>query len=130
MNELQILWVGLAGGAGAALRVYTSAALESRWGSTGWGLYFGGHLGTLCVNLLGCLLLGALSQLFSGNARILVVGGFLGGLTTFGTFSAILLEHAEGSNFATLCLQVSAHLVGGVMAVWAGRELLLLVSGR
>ncbi len=48
--------------------------------------------GTLAVNLLGCLLIGALSSVpdekffFGSNGRILLMTGFCGAFTTFSTF--------------------------------------------
>lgn len=121
MKDLQIVWIGLAGGIGAICRVYASAALEQRWGIA----LFGGHLGTLTVNLVGCFLVGVLSQVLDQvvhqDLRLVVIGGLLGGLTTFGTFGALLLEHLDRGAWAGMATHVGVHLIGGVAAVWAGR---------
>ena len=76
-----------AGGAGGAmLRYWMSGAVQ---GITGTGFPWG----TLAVNVLGSLILGALMQmsterfLFSQGTRLLLTTGFCGGLTTFSTFS-------------------------------------------
>lgn len=119
MKELQILWIGLAGGLGAVCRVYASSALES-W--TRLEL-FGGHLGTLSVNLLGCAMVGAAMHLVSDGWRLVVIGGLLGGLTTFGTLGALLLDHVERGAWLGLGVHLFGHLLGGVLAVWLGREL-------
>lgn len=50
-------------------------------------------LGTVAVNLIGGMLIGLASAFFSHNAgmppelRLMIITGFLGGLTTFSTFS-------------------------------------------
>lgn len=123
MKELQFLWIGLAGGLGAIFRVYASAALES-WTKVE---LFGGHLGTLLVNLFGCLLVGAAMHLLSDGWRLVVVGGFLGGLTTFGTLGALMFDHLERGAMLGLGAHLVGHLVGGVVAVFAGRELARLL---
>lgn len=123
MKELQFLWIGLAGGLGAIFRVYASAALES-WTKVE---LFGGHLGTLIVNLFGCLLVGASMHLLSDGWRLVVVGGFLGGLTTFGTLGALMFDQLERGAMLGLGAHLVGHLVGGVVAVFAGRELARLL---
>lgn len=82
-------------------------------------------LGTLAANLIGGFLMGVVLALFdqmqalSPAVRLAIITGFLGGLTTFSTFSgetvslllrqqyaataAIMLAHTLGSILATLC---------------------------
>ena len=77
-------------------------------------------LGTLAANVVGGYLIGLAVAFFSENAsvpaevRLLVITGFLGGLTTFSTFSAeavTLLARAQYGWGAALIL---AHLVGSI----------------
>lgn len=77
-------------------------------------------LGTLAANLLGGFLMGMAMQLFMQHAvlppalRLAVTTGFLGGLTTFSTFSAetvILLLRQE---YLWTLVIVLVHVLGSV----------------
>jgi CrcB protein len=83
-------------------------------------------LGTLAANLIGGYLMGiALALLWHfealpPEARLLITTGFLGGLTTFSTFSgeaALLLARQQFGWAAALTL---AHVVGSVALTFAG----------
>lgn len=75
-------------------------------------------LGTLAANLLGGLIMGLVMALFaqfqalSPELRLFVTTGFLGGLTTFSTFSAetvtLMLRQEYAWALAIICL----HLIG------------------
>jgi len=66
-----------------------------RWWLGGWlnPVFPTIPLGTLAANLIGGLLVGVASAFFTHNSglapewRLLVITGFMGGLTTFSTFS-------------------------------------------
>src|SRR5262245_59488098 len=83
--------------------------------------------GTLAVNLIGCLVVGFLSQLaetrgvFTPETRTLVFVGVLGGFTTFSAFGneTINLWREGQSSFALL--NITAHLVLCLGAVWLSR---------
>lgn len=123
----KILLIGLGGGLGAILRYYLGGYVQQL------GNNFTFPIGTVIVNLLGCLVIGLLSQLadsrsvFTPEARLFVFIGLLGGFTTFSTFgneSINLLREAEnGPAF----WYVSLHLFGGLGAVWLGRILAFLI---
>jgi CrcB protein len=125
---MKFLLIACGGGAGAILR-YLAA---------GWGqrLTDGAFpLGTLLVNLSGCLLIGFIGSMFAGPAivreeyRLAILVGFLGGFTTFSTFGfetfALLSErewwHAAGN--------VAISNVLGLFAVWLGFKLALYWQG-
>lgn len=80
------LAVAAGGAGGAMLRYWMSGAVQ---GLSGEGFPWG----TLAVNVLGSLMLGALLQMsterlvFSPGTRLLLTTGFCGSLTTFSTFS-------------------------------------------
>ena len=75
-------------------------------------------LGTLVANLLGGYLIGVavavianMPQL-SPQARLFVVTGFLGGLTTFSTFSAEVVTQLQQGHTAWALATALAHLLG------------------
>ena len=83
---LNILAVFTGGGTGAICR-YLATKLSAKYiGSCIWG--------TLSVNILGCFLIGYIFALTMQKAasmppavKLFLTAGFLGGLTTFSTFS-------------------------------------------
>lgn len=90
-------------------------------------------LGTLLVNLLGCLLAGALVQWLSMRApagawRPLLQVGFLGAFTTFSAFAVDSLGLWQEGQAGLVLLNVLANValsLGAVLAgVWAARALL------
>jgi CrcB protein len=83
-------------------------------------------LGTLAANMIGGYLMGvavAVLTHFSAlpaELRLLVTTGFLGGLTTFSTFSAeatTLLERQQTGWAAAL---IAAHVTGSILLTLAG----------
>ena len=83
--------------------------------------------GTLTVNLLGCFLIGFLSQLaetrgaFTPETRALVFIGVLGGFTTFSSFGNDTLNLLrDGQTFNALA-NVGANVIFGLFLVWLGR---------
>lgn len=85
--------------------------------------------GTLTVNLVGCLVIGFLSQwadargAFSTEARAFVFIGVLGGFTTFSSFGNDTLNLARNGWMALALTNVGANVVVGLFAVWLGRVL-------
>ena len=83
---LKVLLIALGGAAGSVLRY-----LLHGWLQRAAGIRF--PLGTLAVNVLGCLLIGCLAALFLAHSQIReeyrlgLTVGVLGGFTTFSTFS-------------------------------------------
>lgn len=75
-------------------------------------------LGTLAANLLGGYLVGfavayfALRSALPPEARLFVITGFLGGLTTFSTFSAEVVSLLSQSQFGWGLAAMGAHLAG------------------
>lgn len=83
-------------------------------------------LGTLAANLLGGYIIGIALALFERHAslppevRLLVITGFLGGLTTFSTFSAELTSLLARADLAWAAAMLSAHLGGSVLLTALG----------
>jgi CrcB protein len=90
-------------------------------------------LGTLAANLIGGYLIGtALAVLSHFEAlppeiRLLVVTGFLGGLTTFSTFSAEAATLLGRSQYGWTAVLVLTHVVGSIAMTFAGVASMRLV---
>jgi fluoride exporter len=126
MSKL-LVFVGIGGFAGSVLRYGLSGYVQQITQSTGFSY------GTLAVNVLGCFIIGFLSQLvetqgvFSAETRAALIPGFLGGFTTFSTFSNESLNLFRDNESVLGFVNVGAHLVLGLGAVWAGRALAALI---
>jgi len=81
-------------------------------------------LGTLIANLLGCFLIGILigsGKTETNNSLKLSFGvGFLGALTTFSTFGAETIGHAQSGNLGIAGANVAVNVVVGLLAVVIG----------
>ena len=114
---VSIQW--LAVGGGAALGAWL------RWGL---GIALNASilpLGTLIANLGGGLLMGmALAYFASTSAqdttRLLVMTGFLGGLTTFSAFSAEAFNFLQKQQYAWAAAHIGSHVVGSLLMTALG----------
>ena len=126
MNRL-ILLVGTGAFLGAVMRYASSGLVQRLAGSSEF------PLGTLVVNVIGCFLVGFISQLvearglFSAELRAMVIPGFLGGLTTFSTFSNETLNLFQDGESGIGLLNVAGHVVLGLGAVWIGRTVAFMI---
>jgi fluoride exporter len=113
--------LAVAGGASAgALLRWASAVLFNQPGSAlGWG--------TLLVNCVGGLLIGASLVVFhrwpNETLRLLLVTGFLGGLTTFSAFSAESLSLLHRGDWGWALLHTLAHVLGALGSAALGFRL-------
>ena len=75
-------------------------------------------LGTLAANLIGGYLIGIAVAFFAdmpqlpAQYRLFVITGFLGGLTTFSTFSAEVVAQLQAGHTAWALATALAHLLG------------------
>ena len=83
-------------------------------------------LGTLAANLVGAYLIGMAVGFFndwpqlSPEWRLLAITGFLGGLTTFSTFSAEAKVLLQQRDYLAVMLHAGMHLLGSVALCIAG----------
>ena len=80
---------------------------------------------TVGINVLGSFLLGLLvaEQWFSRDVREGIGVGFLGGFTTFSTFSVQAVLEADAGEPGKALLYVFASVAGGLLAATAGYSL-------
>lgn len=92
-------------------------------------------LGTLAANLLGGLLMGVAIELLTRHAvfppeiRLLVATGFLGGLTTFSTFSAEIVTLLLRKELLWGGIAVGAHVIGSLTMTIVGILLVRALYG-
>ena len=83
-------------------------------------------LGTLAANLIGGYLVGFAVALFHHHAglapelKLFLITGFLGGLTTFSTFSAEVVALIERAHYAWALAAAGGHLVGSLVMTALG----------
>ena len=83
-------------------------------------------LGTLGSNLIGGYLVGVAVAFFAVHAsiapewRLLCITGFLGGLTTFSTFSAESVQLLMAAHYGAALLHTASHLFGSLAATFLG----------
>lgn len=83
-------------------------------------------LGTLAANLIGGFLMGVCMALISHyeamspELRLLLTTGFLGGLTTFSTFSAEATTLLSRGQLGWGAALIAAHVVGSIACTFAG----------
>ena len=104
--------------AGALLRWLLGTWLNHLWPAV--------PLGTLAANLVGGYLVGLAFAYFAGHPllsaewRLLVITGFLGGLTTFSTFSLEVVVAAQRGEVASAAAIVLLHLLGALACTVLG----------
>ena len=83
-------------------------------------------LGTLAVNVLGCLLIGVLNglaetrQMIGPDLRLFLMIGMLGGFTTFSTLGYETLALIRDDALVQAMGNVVVQVVLGLLAVWLG----------
>jgi len=106
----------LAVGLGAAIGAWL------RWGLGVWlnPVVPSLPLGTLTANLIGGYLIGIAAGFFALHSnlpvelRLLIITGFLGGLTTFSTFSSEAVDLLTRSQYGWAAAHVLGHLIGSL----------------
>jgi len=113
MTKLFLVFVG--GGLGAVSRFLVTTALAGKLGNF--------PLGTLAANLIGSLLMGLVVGILAGRAdsvRLFVAVGFLGGFTTFSSFSAETLALIQNGQIFSATANVVVSVAAGLAACAVG----------
>lgn len=128
MNLFSIISVFMGAGLGALLRWGLGARLNP--------LFPPFPLGTLAANLLGGLLIGLAVAWFGRNPgvppelRLFMITGFLGGLTTFSTFSAEVVTTLAEGEYGWGLAMAATHLGGSLALTGVGLALAHLILAR
>ena len=117
---MTVLWVGLAGLAGVLARYGISTPVHGD--ALPWV--------TVAINVAGSFLLGFLvvAHWFSPEVRTIVGVGFLGGFTTFSTFSVQVVLDVEAGDPGRALLYVAASVLLGIGAAALGYVLARAVT--
>lgn len=109
------VWVGLAGLGGVLARYWLSTPFHGS--ALPWV--------TVTINVVGSFLLGVLVTTggLSGELRTALGVGFLGGFTTFSTFSVQVVLDVDAGEPGRALLYVGVSVVAGIAAAAAGYAL-------
>lgn len=122
LDMMKLLFIAIGGAGGSVLR-YLMAHGVQRWGA------FSFPVGTMLVNILGCLAIGFLAALFTGpmvvreEYRLGIIVGVLGGFTTFSSFSWESHELASTGQLGLAAVYVVGTNAGCLLAAWCGHKL-------
>ena len=109
-------------GVGAAIGAWLRWGFSVIWNALNPALPYG----TLAANLLGGYLIGLAVGFFDSHPglppewRLLAITGFLGGLTTFSTFSSEALANLMSGDYGWALLHVASHLGGSLLLAGLG----------
>jgi CrcB protein len=119
--------VGLGAAAGAWMRWWLGLLLNSVVPTL--------PLGTLAANLIGGYVMGLALGVFShytslpAEARLFVTTGFLGGLTTFSTFSAEAVTLLTRQQLSWAAAHIALHVIGSLLMTMLGIFTINLIKG-
>lgn len=114
--------IAFGGALGAVSRYWLNSAVQ-RFNDSGF------PLGTFAVNVLGSFLIGIFFVLLTEKAQIaeqwrpVIVVGFLGGLTTFSTFSLDALLLFEQGHYNTALFYIISSVALCLIAAFAGMQI-------
>lgn len=116
---LNFLAVFIGGGLGASLR-YAITTLSNK-------ILGFAHAGTFAANIAGCLIIGYVfglamnkADFFPPQVKLFITVGFLGGLTTFSTFSNESYCLLKDGKIGYCALYMTLSIVVGLIATFAG----------
>ena len=115
----------------SSLAVIALGATLGAWLRWGLGLLLNPWLGplplgTLAANWLGAYLIGVALMLFElhldlpAELKLMVITGFLGGLTTFSSFSAEVMAQLQRADYGWAALTLLLHVGGSLLLTALG----------
>ncbi len=117
MTLLTVIFLGVAGGVGAAARFVVDGLVRARARTAL-------PVGTILINVSGSFLLGLLAgaTLRGAPSGLLAIAGtgFLGGYTTFSTASVETIRLVQAKRPGTAALNALGTLGTALLAAWAG----------
>jgi CrcB protein len=116
--------VGLGGAVGAVLRYLLTLFVVGYWGNSF-------PFGTLCVNVVGSLLLGLFlgwSQIHGTETafKVFITIGLCGALTTFSTFAFDTLSLIQAQQLGRALLNIGLNTTLCLLMVFGGQQLIIL----
>jgi CrcB protein len=118
------LWIAVGSALGDVSRFWLSGVIARAFGETfPWG--------TLLVNISGSFAIGIVAaftapdaRFFMGStARLAIMAGFLGGYTTFSSFSLQTLSLMQDAEWALAGANIALSVILCLLGVWAGYAL-------
>ena len=107
---ITLIQIAIGGAIGSVLRYLTLLVVSA-------------PIGTLIVNVLGSLVMGALFVILSSRLHPLLMTGVLGGFTTFSAFSLDALKLWQGGQVVPAVAYVCATVILSLIAVALGAAL-------
>ena len=115
------LAVMLGGAAGTGARMWLSSFITLKYGENF-------PIGTIVVNVVGCFIIGSFNALTEAHGmfpagplvRLIVMVGFLGGFTTFSSFSFETFQLLRDAEIMRASVNAVGQLVVGLFAMWIG----------
>ena len=115
---MTLFYIIIGGGIGALLRYFTSQFVNNLYNKNF-------SLGTIIVNCIGALLIGFLINIFdrfgiNTKWKLLIITGFLGGYTTFSTYSVETVNYFINGNIKYGILNILLNNVLCILFVLLG----------
>jgi CrcB protein len=119
VNILNIFLIAIGGALGSVARYLISTFVLRATGT----LF---PLGTFVVNVIGCLVFGAIAGAASQRVqlapalRLFLLTGILGGFTTFSSYAFESFTLVRDGQFLWASLNVAGQVIAGLAGMWAG----------
>ena len=120
---MNAIYIVIGGGIGALLRYFTSQFVNNLYNKNF-------SLGTVFVNCIGALLIGFLINIFdlygiNTKYKLLIITGFLGGYTTFSTYSIETVNYFMNGNIKYGILNILLNnilcILFALLGLWLNR---------